>query len=339
MNLARAPGGETPIEVRERVLPIIYSLLSRPEQNILVVVHGRLLRIVLSSILYGNLYHMQSFNHRNTCVNVVDIVYEPQPFGIFNSTTSLKNLTSIRKGNVMPMANRSSSPIIRNLSGGGILITPIPVNTNNATTNSNNSSPTHVTIAAPSSTNITKNFSHVRNSSTSSCRSNHSFSSHGSGRLATSLDGHTTTIPTTVGQININMNINNISNEIPPLYGDDNYDEHSHEKVCHEEKSSGGIKHVSIQNISKRDDEDEDEDAINSCENSIRIRSSSIGTNDSNNNNVINGGSYVTKLENNYDIDFETPIFDVSVSTGEKYKVKFMPLLLDSIEHLTSDLY
>jgi len=186
---ARAPGGETPIDVRERVLPIIYSLLERPEKTILVVVHGRLLRILLSSILYGNLYHMQSFNHRNTCVNVVDVYYEPVKDK--NDSTCLTQLSS-RKA--YSPKQEPHFPLIKNISGGGIIISPIPVKQDSKTFQ-------------------------------------------------------------------------------------------------------------------------------DSCESSLRMKSKS--------------GFTIEKEDNQ---DLETPIFDVDLS-GQEYKVKFMPIILDSVEHLTPELY
>ncbi|KAL6631534.1 phosphoglycerate mutase-like protein [Neocallimastix californiae] len=120
---ASAPGGETPLDVRDRVLPIIYSLLKRPEKTILVVLHGRILRILLSSILYGNLYHMQSFHHRNTCVNVVDVYYEPVKNK--NSPTSLANLSSVK---TYEPKRKQLYPLVKSLSGGGIIISPVGLN-------------------------------------------------------------------------------------------------------------------------------------------------------------------------------------------------------------------
>jgi len=186
---ARAPGGESPLEVRSRVLPVIYSLLKRPEKNILVVVHGRLLRILLSSILYGNLYHMQSFNHRNTCVNVVDVYYEPT--GSKTNPTILSRLTSIKDD-----PKQQIFPLVKTISGGGLIITPFPVSA---------------------------------------------------------------------------------------------------------EKKTGSYQDL--------------------CESSLRINS-----------------SYDLSSETKNSTEYETPILDVELS-GQNYKVKFMPILLDSVEHLTADLY
>ena len=46
--------------------------------------HGRLLRILLSSILFRSLDHMSYFTHHNTCVNVIDIIIERNPRNFTN---------------------------------------------------------------------------------------------------------------------------------------------------------------------------------------------------------------------------------------------------------------
>ncbi|RKO91737.1 putative phosphoglycerate mutase, partial [Blyttiomyces helicus] len=73
---AKSPSGESPMDVEERSVPALYGMLERPEQTFLVVVHGRLLRIMMSSIFYHTLRHMQSFTHHNTTVNIVDVIIE-----------------------------------------------------------------------------------------------------------------------------------------------------------------------------------------------------------------------------------------------------------------------
>jgi hypothetical protein len=82
INTAKSPDGESPFEVELRAVPALYDLiLHRPESNIVFVgilvvtlVHGRLLRIILSSILFRNLDHMSEFTHHNTCINLLDII-------------------------------------------------------------------------------------------------------------------------------------------------------------------------------------------------------------------------------------------------------------------------
>ncbi|KAI8806206.1 histidine phosphatase superfamily [Cladochytrium replicatum] len=69
---ARGPGGESPLEVEKRAIPKFYELLkSRLESTIVFCLHGRLLRILLASILFNSLEDMQGFQHHNCCINIL----------------------------------------------------------------------------------------------------------------------------------------------------------------------------------------------------------------------------------------------------------------------------
>ncbi|RKP13596.1 histidine phosphatase superfamily [Piptocephalis cylindrospora] len=81
---AKTRGGESPKEVEDRVRPAMARVLeaalpsasgppSSSIPSIVFVVHGRLLRILLSSLLEGSLSKMQSYTHHNTCVNTVEV--------------------------------------------------------------------------------------------------------------------------------------------------------------------------------------------------------------------------------------------------------------------------
>ena len=50
------PGGENPLEVEARAVSIIKQILSKDVQNPLIVAHGRMLRIVLCSLLEMGLH-------------------------------------------------------------------------------------------------------------------------------------------------------------------------------------------------------------------------------------------------------------------------------------------
>ncbi|KAI9105651.1 histidine phosphatase superfamily [Phlyctochytrium arcticum] len=76
---AKPPNGESPLEVEKRSVPALFELLKRKEDHIAIVVHGRLLRIMLSSMLYKSLAHMSTFTHHNTCINVIDVLIETDP--------------------------------------------------------------------------------------------------------------------------------------------------------------------------------------------------------------------------------------------------------------------
>ncbi|KAJ3149663.1 hypothetical protein HK101_002027 [Irineochytrium annulatum] len=76
---AKAPNGESPIDVEERSTPEIYKLLERPETDIVIVAHGRLLRVLLASLLFQDLTYMEAFTHTNTCVNIIDCAVSSAP--------------------------------------------------------------------------------------------------------------------------------------------------------------------------------------------------------------------------------------------------------------------
>ncbi|KAI8922021.1 histidine phosphatase superfamily [Powellomyces hirtus] len=73
---AKVPNGESPLEVEKRSVQAVYELLDRPESNLIIVIHGRLLRIIMSSLFYRSLSRMSEFVHHNTCINVVDVIVE-----------------------------------------------------------------------------------------------------------------------------------------------------------------------------------------------------------------------------------------------------------------------
>ncbi|KAI8585325.1 histidine phosphatase superfamily [Geranomyces variabilis] len=73
---AKVPGGESPLEVEKRAVEALYKLMERPESNMIIVVHGRLLRIMMASIFYHSLVRMNEFEHHNTCINVIDVIID-----------------------------------------------------------------------------------------------------------------------------------------------------------------------------------------------------------------------------------------------------------------------
>ena len=66
---ARLTGGESPDEVAARQRPFIELLKSRPEEeNVLVCMHGRAMRVLLCQLLNYPLSRMDAFEHRNLCL-------------------------------------------------------------------------------------------------------------------------------------------------------------------------------------------------------------------------------------------------------------------------------
>src|SRR5690606_12370828 len=66
------PGGETPIQVLDRALPVLTDLLDRHRGGrILVVTHGRVLRILVAHLLGWPLTRMGEVPHRNACIHLL----------------------------------------------------------------------------------------------------------------------------------------------------------------------------------------------------------------------------------------------------------------------------
>ncbi|RKP25557.1 histidine phosphatase superfamily [Syncephalis pseudoplumigaleata] len=77
---ARCPGGESAAEVEARALPAIRQLLDEhggDNRHLAIVIHGRLLRVILSSLLDGVLDRMHTYDHRNTCINQISVYHDP----------------------------------------------------------------------------------------------------------------------------------------------------------------------------------------------------------------------------------------------------------------------
>ncbi|KAJ3200438.1 hypothetical protein HK099_002684, partial [Clydaea vesicula] len=97
------PNGESPFDVEVRSVNKLLDILKREEKNILIVVHGRLLRIMLASILNQNLLTMSYFTHHNTTVNIIDcIISKNKPFKKLNSSnistyTEKNNISTFNK--------------------------------------------------------------------------------------------------------------------------------------------------------------------------------------------------------------------------------------------------
>eukprot|EP01116_Phalansterium_solitarium_P021129 TRINITY_DN6467_c0_g1_i3.p2 TRINITY_DN6467_c0_g1~~TRINITY_DN6467_c0_g1_i3.p2 ORF type:complete len:230 (-),score=73.18 TRINITY_DN6467_c0_g1_i3:124-813(-) len=69
----RLPGGETPVEVLQRARSVIDQILADTGvRQALVVCHGRLLKVLLSSLLDFGWQRMNAIEQHNTAVNIVD---------------------------------------------------------------------------------------------------------------------------------------------------------------------------------------------------------------------------------------------------------------------------
>ena len=66
-------GGESPNQVAERQKSVIETILSRnDEETILICMHGRAMRILLCQLLNKSLSEMDTFEHANLCLYLLD---------------------------------------------------------------------------------------------------------------------------------------------------------------------------------------------------------------------------------------------------------------------------
>jgi broad specificity phosphatase PhoE len=81
---AKITQGESPFEVQERLLKFLKIILSRPEEDIILIcMHGRSMRILLSTMMHNNLNYMHQYNHQNMCVYIIN--YEEGRFCVEES--------------------------------------------------------------------------------------------------------------------------------------------------------------------------------------------------------------------------------------------------------------
>ncbi len=74
-------GGESPVQVIARQKPVIDTILSRrEEETVLVAMHGRAMRIILTMLLEKPLSEMDTFEHSNLCLYKLIYDYEAERF-------------------------------------------------------------------------------------------------------------------------------------------------------------------------------------------------------------------------------------------------------------------
>ncbi len=65
-------GGESPVDVQKRQEPVIQEILASPHKTILICMHGRAIRILLSLITKTSLAEMDQFEHGNLCLYILE---------------------------------------------------------------------------------------------------------------------------------------------------------------------------------------------------------------------------------------------------------------------------
>ncbi len=89
---ARIEGGESPVEVMARQKIAMNHILDQKEELILMCIHGRAMRILLSWMLGFPLTHMDNFKHTNTGLYVVNIEKGEVKLEVINRTDHLETL-------------------------------------------------------------------------------------------------------------------------------------------------------------------------------------------------------------------------------------------------------
>ena len=90
----RIEGGESPDEVAARQKPALKYMMDKAgEQTILICMHGRAIRILLCQLMNKSLQEMDSFEHQNLCLYLLN--YNGSSFAIekHNDVTHLQNLS------------------------------------------------------------------------------------------------------------------------------------------------------------------------------------------------------------------------------------------------------
>jgi len=65
-------GGESPVDVQKRQEPVIQEILNSNYETILMCMHGRAIRILLSLVTKTSLAEMDRFEHGNLCLYLLE---------------------------------------------------------------------------------------------------------------------------------------------------------------------------------------------------------------------------------------------------------------------------
>lgn len=87
---ARLPGGESAFELQQRVEKFRDFIFQAHHKKIAVCTHGRTMRAILSYFLFENLRHMESFQHENTGLYLLEIRPEQRRILASNDISHLR---------------------------------------------------------------------------------------------------------------------------------------------------------------------------------------------------------------------------------------------------------
>lgn len=90
-----SPGGESPQQVADRQKIALQRILAQEQEDlILIAMHGRAMRILLTQLLKKPLAEMDDFQHSNLCLYHLQYAYETRSFSVLreNDTQHLQKL-------------------------------------------------------------------------------------------------------------------------------------------------------------------------------------------------------------------------------------------------------
>jgi len=89
----KTEGGESPVDVSLRIRQAMSIITQKEgEDTILICMHGRAMRILLATVLNYNLQCMDSFDHHNLCLYILNYTGTMYSVKLFNSTEHLNEL-------------------------------------------------------------------------------------------------------------------------------------------------------------------------------------------------------------------------------------------------------
>jgi broad specificity phosphatase PhoE len=87
---AKVEGGESPLDVQKRQQPVLDLIVSRKEEkNVLICMHGRAIRILLTTLLNYELQCMDQFEHHNLGLYILTFTGSMISVDTYNSIVHL----------------------------------------------------------------------------------------------------------------------------------------------------------------------------------------------------------------------------------------------------------
>lgn len=95
-NIARVPGAESLIEIRERSFPKLMEILnSNKDKNILIVSHGITIKVLIATIMGIDLANLHKIRQDNTALNIFEYMDNSFYTDLINDTCHLESIKEV----------------------------------------------------------------------------------------------------------------------------------------------------------------------------------------------------------------------------------------------------